>query len=209
LAKVEPFDKHTQEYDSWFERNRFAYLSELQAVREQLPSQGDRVEIGVGTGRFAVPLGVDFGVEPSQNMCLIARERGVMAVRGLGEALPFSDSEFDAALMVTTLCFLDDTGKGFAEAYRILKKGGCFVVGFIDKDSLLGRLYQRQAAESPFYRVAQFYSADEVMRFMTKARFRDLTSVQTIFHELPEITEVEPVESGYGRGSFVVVKGIK
>jgi ubiquinone/menaquinone biosynthesis C-methylase UbiE len=209
MAKVEPFDIHTDDYDSWFEKNRYAYLSELQAVREQLPSQGDRVEIGVGTGRFAVPLGIDFGVEPSRNMCLIAKSRGVLTARAVGEALPFRDAEFNAALMMTTICFLDSVTMALAEAFRVLKPGGCLVIGFIDRASPLGQLYQRHRNKSRFYRVATFYTAVEIERLMQQAGFRDITFVQTIFQDPAEIKEIEPVWRGHGSGSFVVAKGTK
>ncbi len=209
MVNVEPFDELTQEYDSWFEKNHFVYLSELQAVREQFPAPGSGIEIGVGTGRFAAPLGIDFGIEPSHNMCLIARGRGVMAVRGAGEALPFKDAEFDTALMVTTLCFLEDVPRAFAETYRILKPGGCLIVGFVDKDSFLGRFYEQHKDESPFYRIATFYGVEEVRRLLKQTGYRDLAFKQTIFKELSSINEIEPVQEGHGLGSFVVAKGIK
>jgi hypothetical protein len=37
MQKVEPFEKYAKEYEAWFERNKFAYLSELEAIRNQLP----------------------------------------------------------------------------------------------------------------------------------------------------------------------------
>jgi SAM-dependent methyltransferase len=207
--KVAPFDEHAQKYEEWFEKNRFAYLSELQAVESLLPSSGESLEIGVGTGRFAAPLNVGIGLEPSQRMRRMASDRGITVVGGVGERLPFRDEQFDVALMITTLCFLDDARAGFRESFRILRSGGCLVVGFIDKDSLLGREYQGQTETSPFYRVARFYSTGEVMNLMQEAGFHDFISAQTIFHGLSEVTQVEPVTSGHGEGSFVVVKGVK
>ena len=209
MSNAKPFDEHTQDYESWFERNRFAYLSELAAVRQQLPAKGRRIEIGVGTGRFAAPLGIKFGIEPSYNMCLIAKRRGILAVRAIGEALPFNDAEFDAALIVTTICFLDDVAKALAETRRILNEGGCVVIGFIDKDSPLGRLYRQQMDRSPFYGVATFYSAAEVSRLLEQARFRDITFAQTLFQDLSQICAIEPVREGHGTGSFIVAKGFK
>lgn len=209
MMKVAPFDQHTQEYDEWFERNHFAYLSELQAIGKQLPADGESLEIGVGTGRFAAPLNITAGLEPSIRMREMARDRGITVVGGVGEWLPFRDASFDVALMVTTVCFLDDVARGFAESHRILRNNGCLIVGFIDKDSPLGQQYHEQSEENPFYRFARFYSADEVTHFLRTAGFRELTSVQTIFRKLTEITQIEPVKGGYGEGSFVVIKGLK
>jgi hypothetical protein len=46
-------------------------------VRSLLPAGGYGVEIGVGTGRFAVSLGIAVGVEPSPAMAELARRRGI------------------------------------------------------------------------------------------------------------------------------------
>jgi len=56
MAKIEPFEKHTSEYEAWFENNRIIYESEARAVKEQLPKKGEGVEVGIGSGRFAAPL---------------------------------------------------------------------------------------------------------------------------------------------------------
>jgi SAM-dependent methyltransferase len=209
MARTEPFDTHSSEYEAWFEDNRFAFLSELEAVRVQLAAKGRSVEIGVGTGRFAIPLGIDVGVEPSIRMRKIAERKGIRVVDGIGENLPFEDAQFDIVLMVTTLCFLDDVETAFAEAYRILENGGHFVIGFIDKDSRIGRLYQQNREKSLFYKVATFYSVKEIVQLLRQTGFRNISFTQTIFRDLPEITNIEPIKSGFGEGSFVVVKGEK
>lgn len=209
MARTEPFDTHSSEYEAWFEDNRFAFLSELEAVRAQLAAKGRSVEIGVGTGRFAIPLGIDVGVEPSIRMRKIAERKGIRVVDGIGENLPFEDAQFDIVLMVTTLCFLDDVETAFAEAYRILENGGHFVIGFIDKDSRIGRLYQQNREKSLFYKVATFYSVKEIVQLLRQTGFRNISFTQTIFRDLPEITNIEPIKSGFGEGSFVVVKGEK
>ena len=114
MPKVEPFEKHADIYGEWFVRNRFAYESELQAIRALLPDVGTGVEIGVGTGRFAASLGIKLGVEPSKTMREIAQKKGIEVVNGVAEALPFDDSQFDFALIVTTICFLDDIETSFS-----------------------------------------------------------------------------------------------
>jgi hypothetical protein len=91
----------------------------------------------------------------------------------------------------------------------VLKPGGSFVVGFIDKDSLIGRSYLRKRHESLFYGVATFYSLDQVVDYLRKAGFRDFRFSQTIFCTIQEISAIEPVKDGYGEGSFVVVNAKK
>lgn len=204
-----PFEKHADRYEEWFERNRSAYQSELEAVKSLLPPRGIGIEIGVGTGRFAGPLGLQIGIEPSKAMAMVARRRGIQVVQVVAEALPFMDGRFDFALMVTTLCFLDDVEVSFQEAHRVLRCGGSLVVGFIDPQSHLGQVYERRKNESPFYREARFYSVQEVVWSMENAGFGDFASVQTICDDFEGLRNPEPVRPGYGEGSFVVLRGTK
>lgn len=209
MAKIEPFERFALRYEAWFSRHGFAYESELQAVRSLLPKEGEGVEIGVGSGRFAAPLGIKLGIDPSLRMLKLAKRRGVEVVGGVAEALPLPASQFDFALMVTTLCFLDDVETALRETWRVLKPGGCLVIGFIDRESALGRLYQQRKGEDVFYREAAFHSVEEVTAHLKKAGFEKPRFAQTIFRNLPEITCTEPVRKGYGKGSFVVVKATK
>ncbi|MBI5236815.1 MAG: class I SAM-dependent methyltransferase [Deltaproteobacteria bacterium] len=209
MAKTAPFDKNPRGYDEWFDKNKFVYESELQAIRRLLPEEGLGIEIGLGTGRFAGPLGIKIGVEPSARMRDIARQRGIDAVEGVAEKLPFMPNWYNFAIMVTVICFLDDAGAAFKEAKRIIKPGGFLIVAFIDRNSPLGKSYEVRKNESEFYRDARFYSVDDVIGFFEAAGFKELTFVQTIFKDPKEISEVEPVKEGYGEGSFVVIRGKK
>ncbi len=205
MPKIEPFEKYSDRYEDWFGRNEFAYLSELNAIIEILPD-GVGVEIGIGSGRFAVPLGIKFGIDPSMKMLELAcQNKNIAAAAGIAENIPFGDDTFDFALMVTTICFIDDIEKAFAETKRILKKNGHIVIGFVDKESEIGKFYQVHKNESIFYKIADFFSMDELFTRLKSAGFGDFQAVQTIFHSLPDVKNVEPVMDGYGKGSFVVV----
>jgi len=175
MAKIEPFERYKAKYEEWFEKNIFTYKSELQAVRYLLPKRGKGVEIGVGTGRFAEPLGIRVGIEPSKAMKKVAQKRGIEVIDGVAEALPFEGCLFDFALMVTTICFVDDIVASFEEVFRVIKPGGFFINGFVDKDSSLGKYYQKHRAKNVFYKVATFYSVDEVIPYLEKAGFQNFT----------------------------------
>jgi SAM-dependent methyltransferase len=138
MPRTAPFENHAHRYDAWFEHHAAAYQSELLAARALLPWQGIGLAIGVGTGRFAAPLGVHIGIDPARQVLDYATNRGITTLQAVAEALPFADCSFDYALSVTTVCFVDDATAMLSEAHRILKPDGNLVIGFIDQSSELG-----------------------------------------------------------------------
>lgn len=129
MPRTAPFEKHAHRYDAWFEHHAAALPLRVVAARALLPWQGVGLAIGVGTGRFAAPLGVQIGIDPARRVLDYAKNRGVSAIQAIAEALPFADCSFDYALSVTTVCFVDDPTTMLSEAYRILKPGGNLVIG--------------------------------------------------------------------------------
>lgn len=209
MPKTQPFDDFADEYDQWFEEHAAAYESELKAVRTALGDPGRCVEIGLGTGRFAAPLGIRLGVEPSQAAAKLAEERGIEVLEGVAESLPLDDAAFDSALMVTAICFVDDAELALREMHRVLRPGGRAVVGFIDGDSSLGCEYRQRAVQSRFYAAATFFSAAEVQKLLTLAGFTRIECWQTLFRPLGEVSREEEVRPGCGDGSFVVMRALK
>lgn len=206
MAKTSAFEDYSDAYDEWFERNADAYAAELKALRTFLADKNlQGVEIGVGSGKFAAPLGIRIGLEPSEKMAEKARQLGIDVVTGVAEDLPFPDDQFDFVLMVTTICFVDDLEQSFREARRILKPGGFIVVGFVDKVSELGKQYQANRHKSRFYQEATFFSTPEVLDLLQAVGFGATEIVQTL---LPE-DETGKVMEGFGRGAFVVIKTLK
>lgn len=204
-AKTGPFDAHSERYDHWFEVHQAAYISELLALRMLVPCGVHGLAIGVGTGRFAGPLGVAMGLDPSDAMLARAAARGIETMKGIAEALPFPDSSFDYVLIVTTICFVGAPDRMLTEARRVLRLDGKLVMGFIDRQSEIGRGYLEHQSESVFYREAVFYSAAEVGDLLRSQGFRIRTWGQTLFRPLAETTDIEPVRPGSGDGAFVVV----
>jgi len=206
MPRTQPFDEYSDEYDEWFEKNRELYAAEVEAIRQLLPWPGaDGVEVGVGSGKFAAPLGIRIGVEPAEKMAIKAEERGIRVYRGVAEHLPFPDGRFDFVLMVTTICFVDDVIKSFREAHRVLKPGGCIIVGFVDEDSDLGREYADKRNTSRFCKEAAFFSTPEVLNYLRQAGFGSVRIKQTLLRG----QSGELILDGFGKGAFVVIRGAK
>jgi SAM-dependent methyltransferase len=209
MPRARPFEEHLDEYEHWFVRNHFAYLSELAALKKAVPATGCGVEIGVGSGQFAVPLGIRDGVDPSPAMRTKASGRGVRVVSGVAENLPYGDERFDYALMVTVLCFLDDVPLAFHEARRVLKPHGALIIGFIDKESPLGKATLQRRHDSVFYRQAVFFSTIEVQNLLSRAGFAVEATWQTVFGTPGDMRTVQRTRKGHGQGGFVVVRALK
>ncbi|MDD4909672.1 MAG: class I SAM-dependent methyltransferase [Candidatus Omnitrophica bacterium] len=201
------FDRYYKKYDAWYDRHRFAFLSELEAIKKVLPRDGKGLEIGVGTGRFAAALGITTGIDPSRNMLEIAQERGVNVRFGFGEDVPFLNDTFDRVAIIITLCFVKDPQKVLKEAKRVLKKSGRIIIGIIDKDSFLGKFYQRK--KSIFYKRARFFSVKEAARLLKEAGFINLSYYQTLFRTPDKVDSIEKPKRGFGKGGFVAISGEK
>ena len=207
---IEPFEKYSDKYEEWFENNKYAYESELKAVENLLPKKGFSLDIGVGSGRFAVPFKIGIGLDPSVKMLNIAKKNGIKCVCGIAEKLPFKNFVFDFALMVTSICFVDDILKTFTEAYRVLKKNGVLVIGFVDKESDIGKKYLQRKDKSIFYKTAKFYSTEEVVDYLKLAGFKGFSFCQTLVNaDLKHMNKPDAVLDGFGKGSFVVIKALK
>jgi ubiquinone/menaquinone biosynthesis C-methylase UbiE len=201
------FDENALDYDNWFERHNIVYQSEILGIKQAILLQKIGIEIGVGTGRFAKHLDIKHGVEPSENMAIIAEQRGVKVIRGIAEDLPIESESFDFALLVTTVCFLSDVPKAFSEIRRILKPKGEIILAIIDKNGELGKKYEKRKAENKFYKDAHFYSTEEITVLLEQAGFGEFEYWQTLFKE--NSTQVEQPREGFGKGSFVVIKARK
>jgi len=206
MLKNKAFINNTDSYDDWFNRNSTAYACELKAF-EKLSISGRSIEIGVGTGKFAEPLGIKLGVEPTPQMFTKAKSLGIDIIQGIAEELPLASDTFDWVLMVTTICFVTDPEKAMAEMFRIAKQGGRCAIGLVDKETELGRMYLEKKDKSEFYKEATFYSAEEVIACMSKAGFSDIKSYQTLTGT--SVKEIKEPIYGYGKGGFVVIYGEK
>lgn len=201
------FDQNALEYDSWFAKHSNLYQSELLALKQAVPPNQTGIEIGVGSGRFAEPLHIKYGVEPSASMAALAKQRGIKVFNAVAEKLPIEDQSYDFATMVTTVCFLNDILKAFSEVHRILKPNGAFIIGLIDRNSEPGKKYEQQKNTNKFYRDAHFHSTEEIAERLSNTGFGNFSYWQTLIN--PGENNIEQPIPDYGKGSFVIIKSVK
>jgi len=209
---IDIFDQNAGTYETWFEKHRLVFESEILAIKEhfeKLPALMKGIEVGLGTGRFAIELGIKEGIEPAPGMRHIATDKGLEVMDAKAENLPYKDMHFDFVLMVTLISYLNKPNLAFRESYRVLKPGGRLIIAFIDKDSDLARQYEDNRYKSIFYKQANFHTVGKVKQWLKESRFKSPYFTQTLFRKLEEIDTVEPVKEGYGEGSFVVVSAMK
>ena len=208
MPKIEPFEKFSQAYEAWFEKHSSLYNAEIKAIKKILPPFKNGIEIGIGSGRFAIPFGITTGVEPSTKMAEIARSKGIEIIEGVAEDLPIGSETFDFALMVTTICFIDNPLLSLQNIYRILKQDSYLIVGFVDRDSVLGQQYEKNRLNSRFYHEAHFFTTNEVIRLLKKTGFSKIICVQTLFGKDLEHMDTA-VKKGYGEGAFIALRARK
>ena len=199
------FDNLVRDYEEWFERYPKIYEEEIKTIKSLLP-KGKGLEVGVGTGRFAAPLGIKKGIEPSKKMAEVARKRGIEVIEISAEEMNFKE-EFDFILMVTTICFVNDPLKAIQNSYKALKKGGYLLVAFVDLNSPLGRFYEKNKEKSKFYKFAKFFTKDDIINLMKKAGFKEFECKENLYGE--NLDNLKFDINDCNGGAFKVIRGRK
>ncbi len=115
---------------------------------------GARVlELGVGTGRIALPLagagcrvvGIDLSAQmlaALSRQCSADPTLQIELVRGSIAALPFQPASFDAALAVHVLHLVADWQQTLDRMLNVVRAGGCIVLGrdWVDPTSMAGQI---------------------------------------------------------------------
>jgi ubiquinone/menaquinone biosynthesis C-methylase UbiE len=169
------FDEHAGDYDQWFEDHDDVYQAQRRMLRPVVPRHGRGLEVGTGSGRFAIPLGIRCGIDPSRGLARMAKGRGVEAVLGEGEHLPYRTGSFDFVLMKTVICYLGDASAAFREACRVLMPGGALVAGFIEAGGEIAEKYRNEKTKGRFLRFARFRTVDDVIHFFKDAGFSEIS----------------------------------
>ncbi len=175
VAKRRYFENHYTNYEQWYDEHPREYGDQIEFLKKILP-QGKGIEIGVGTGRFASALGIEFGIDYVPEMVETSRRKGIKAYLSDAAHLPFEDKSFDYSFSIVTMCFLDRPLEALKESRRIAKE---VVTVILDKDCE----YIQNIIRDPrgFYRYATFFSEKELVEIYKEAGFADLRVISESF----------------------------
>lgn len=215
LRVMQVFDVFVERYDAWFDSpfGKSAFKLEKACIAYLCRNlKGPSLEIGVGTGRFAEALGIEYGVDISVRALMFAKRRGITVVRASGEELPFPDETFGSIFIIATLCFVEKPKKVLRESSRVLTKDGRIILGLILKESPWAQFYMKKGeAGNVFYRNARFYSFNEIKNMLMKNGLTIINICSTIFQKpTEEPLNFEAPRSGYHReAGFVAIEAGK
>jgi SAM-dependent methyltransferase len=169
------FEDHAADYDTWFDDHAGEYQAQLRILAGAVGNFRRGLEGGVGSGRFAIPLDIHWGIDPSQRLAVMAKNRGIEVIRGEAEHLPYRAGSFDLVLMMTVICFLDDIHAAFHEAHRVLGRDGTLIAGFIEDGGEVVQKYRNEPVKGRFLQFATFRTMNEVSGFFREAGFKDIS----------------------------------
>ncbi|MCC5860690.1 MAG: class I SAM-dependent methyltransferase [Gammaproteobacteria bacterium] len=123
------------------------------AIASQMGDHARVLELGVGTGRIALPVAAAgcevYGVDLSAHMLAALSRRieadgleGIQLAQADITALPFREGVFDGAMAVHVLHLVADWAGVLAQVSRLVRPGGTLVLGrdWVDPESFAGMI---------------------------------------------------------------------
>ncbi len=143
-----------------------------------ITEQANVLEIGFGNG-FFFPKYIDknpsatlFGVDFSEEMCLLAAEKNKQLVEEKkltlfcedAQSLPFEDNFLDVITTLNTIYFWKNTQEYFQELYRVLKPNGSVYICFRPKKVMEAYEFTQEGFE--------FFEIEQVIKQAEKAKLK-------------------------------------
>ncbi|MGK9475594.1 class I SAM-dependent methyltransferase [Melioribacter sp. OK-6-Me] len=212
------FDTEADNYDQWYETplGNFVDRLERRAIFSLLnATKGESIiDVGCGTGNYSLELAAlgcnVTGVDNSKKMIDIAIEKAryrnlkVNFLFADVTKLPFEDDLFDAAVCVAAVEFFDNWQKGVNEIFRVVKPGGKIVIGFINKNSNWGELYQSNYfKENTVFKYARLLGIDEIRSIHTGELIDIKETLYTPPDENEPSLEKEKIYSNKNKPGFI------
>jgi len=201
------FHEHAEEYDNWY-TDSLAFAIELAALQSlHKEMRGPGMEVGVGPGRFAREMDLEFGLDPARKPLVLASRRGIQCCQGFGEQLPVKDKTLGVIYLLFALCFAADPQKVLGECCRCLRDDGHLVVGMIPAGGSWGKnLAAKKKTGHLFYKHARFYTTENLKQWLAKAGMDIREHRSTLYQPPGHLEEIEaPRDVLDERAGFVVV----
>jgi len=228
--KKPSFEKYANNYDEWFLKNENVLKSEVELVAKALEEPGKTLSVGCGSGLFETILKDEFGIkisngiEPSEGMAEIAKQRGLEVKIGTAENTDFGVNEFDTLLFNGTPSYISDLEKAFTKALQALKPDGKIVVIDVPKESSYALIYNlaktvgswedsnisdvkpKNPYPIEFVKDANWRTTKEKIETLEKVGFKDFKYYQTLTqHPVYSNESVEAPSEGFTRGDYVAI----
>lgn len=198
---VDTFNNFVEHYEKWYEEplGRYVVQTETLALLHLLPKKGLGIEVGCGTGVFAKEIMKRTDVEnvicldPAFCMLRRAQKKGLDCVNAIITPSPIRENSIDFAFMITVLEFLVDPLRDLLSIRNLLKEERPFVLMFINKESIWGRLYQELATKGePILSLAKFYSLEDVLSLLKNAGYMVTELIGILDFPPDKVPDVEP-----------------
>ncbi len=165
IGEAELFDPARRDIFNFIDETKVRYLRPL------LPASGDAVEVGAGSGRLLIRLGLE---RPYRLVALDYAPYAVRAVRenlrraeraghvlfGDARALPFPDASFAVVLSGGLLEHFRDPAPVLDEMSRILRPGGLFYADIVPRKVSLYRWAERARMARDEHLAEGIYESD-------------------------------------------------
>ena len=147
-------------------------------------SPGERVlDIGCGTGIYTLAASQRgawvIGLDASTEMVRAARKKLQSAGRpprlvvASAESLPFRAERFDLIIGVTSLCFVARPEDALSQAWRVLKPGGCLVLGELNRHSPWAWFRRIKGLfTETIYSKAHFWGPQELVELLSRQGYQ-------------------------------------
>lgn len=136
------FSRVARHYEQYADIQYLLAESLLQEIKQKNISPESILDIGCGTGKLIQELSGQYpyarvvGLDVSQEMVRLVKSRGIEAIAGDAQGLPFRGKAFDLAVSNAAYQWVGNLPAAFQEARRVLKEGGVFILSCFGKRTL-------------------------------------------------------------------------
>ena len=107
-------------------------LNKIKIIKKHLNLKSNSKILDLGCGPYYGEWGGDVtGVDPSEKLLEIAKNKGIKTICAGAEQLPFEENIFDYIISITAIQNFDDIEQGIKEIKRVAKVNAVIVVTFL------------------------------------------------------------------------------